>query len=97
MFEINDKVICVFEFEPQFAEYHSELPIKNQIYVVRMVREGILIENGKTAIGLGLVGIQGKFTYDGLEFLFSGGHFRKLDEVKEENSAKNKKSEPAQV
>lgn len=86
---IGDKVVCVDDAW-RFAQDHVQvLPKKGQVYVIRSIRCcGVLL----------LVGVRGDIV-DGrcsqcgvinrsVEFGFRPGRFRLLDEIKQQNQAK---------
>lgn len=86
-FQISDKVVCVdANFPPEASDRHSGLPIKGQVYVVRDCRVSII--NGEPIVYI--VGIIGGLHPVGEEFGFWSWRFRKLSDVKAENSTKRK-------
>ncbi len=86
-FAISDKVVCVDDaFDEKASSVFSSLPVKNQVYVIR---ELAVYPDGDW--GVCLVGITGKIVYNAwvgrvMEWRFAYQRFRKLDEVKAENT-----------
>lgn len=85
--KIGDKVVCVDDQWSLYFpyEYQGELPKKNKLYVIDKF---ILIEND---IGIQLIGSKA-FALN-KEVGFSITHFRKLEDVKNENELKTLKEQ----
>lgn len=88
MFKVSDKVVCVdAKWNPRvrFAKM-SSMPVVGTVYVVR----GSYLSPGDGEPSCRLVGINGNICKRfGTEYGFKQHHFRKLEEIKEENRLKN--------
>ncbi len=91
-FYIGQKVVCVDDRIPKNRrEYHSAMPKKGCVYVVREV---VIIRN-KT--GLNLIGIQSATHPSGSPFSFKAWRFRPLDDMKEEASNRQQEEAPCKI
>lgn len=100
MFQVSDKIVLVDSKGIMMARGHfTSIPRKGKVYVVRSVRIGTpaKLRYTKTkGYGISLVGIVGDIhPTRGNEVCWCGERFRKLSEVKEENSTSNNVALPA--
>jgi len=91
MFNVGQKVVLVDDKWPETVkQLYLQLPVLNQIYVVRAVRVGVkadeLIMDMRRVLepSLLLVGIHNPTNNLGLEAGFAASRFRALDELKQE-------------
>lgn len=88
MFNISDKVVLIDDKWncPQFYRSH---PILGRVYVIRDMKVALSFSTLRKELGFLLVGVINDISPDGTEWGFDSRRFRKLDEIKAENAAKN--------
>jgi hypothetical protein len=82
----NDKVVCIDDkFPAGIRKLYMELPVQNNIYVIRDVRIGVNLDCKTGDISLLLVGINNPKanSKSALEFGFSSSRFKPLQEFQQ--------------
>jgi hypothetical protein len=104
MFSVGQKVVLVDDKWPESVkELYLQLPVLNQVYVVRAVRVGVradeLIMDMRRVLeqSLLLVGIYNPTNNLGVEAGFAASRFRALDELKQSASEEAAKEDEAVV
>lgn len=87
MFEISDKVVCIDDSGPRYFEAIATgypFPVKDQIYVVRDIWK-----TPTNTYAIQLTGFPDFFNSFGIKMGFPAYRFRKLSDIKAENSKKS--------
>ncbi|MDX1950782.1 MAG: hypothetical protein SFY81_01290 [Verrucomicrobiota bacterium] len=94
----GQKVVCVDDKFPLGIEkFYNALPKENETYVVRGTTVGISLQGEEGELCVYLVGLQNpcSTTPPYRERGFKCERFRPLEEIQEENRARQEQSEPA--
>ena len=104
MFNVGQKVVCVDDKWPESVkQLYLQLPLRDNVYVVRAVRVGVradeLIMDMRRVLeqSILLVGLYNPTNKLGVEAGFAASRFRSLDELKNQATEKVGKEDGAVV
>lgn len=93
MFDIGEHIVCINDKFPPLDNYIN-FPVKDNQYVVRDVVPAHDYNGGKAAdtCAILLVGVVNPLNSKGVENGFGAWRFRRLEDLKEENSIREEKA-----
>jgi hypothetical protein len=104
MFQIGQKVVCIDgTFSDEIKAIYTQLPIKNKVYVVRNIRNGVDADTllmdmrRKAEPSLLVIGLTNPTNNVGIEAGFLCSRFRSLEEIKSSVEATNEKENDVYV